>query len=100
MFIKIYAQYQENYGYYDGGKEHWKNKGGTEFIWKPSDSSYFYNDTEMDEIVAREYLKRNSNELCRYTLVSCEREYCDFHDVSAMCDLILTELEQRETTTQ
>jgi len=99
MFIKIYAQYQENYGYYEG-KKMWKDKEGTEFIWKPRDLSYFYNDTEMDEIVAREYLKRNSNELCRYTLVSCEREYCDFHDVSAMCDSILTELEQGETTIQ
>lgn len=100
MYIKILAQYQENYGYYDGGKEHWKDKGGDEFIWKPSDMEYFFNDKEMDEKVAREYLKRNSNDLGRYTLVECERVYCDVNDVSYMCDLILSELEQSKTTIQ
>lgn len=100
MYIKILAQYQENYGYYDGGKEHWKDKGGDEFIWKPSDTSYFFNDESMDKKVAREYLKRNSNDLCRYILLECERVYCDVNDVSDMCDSILNEIEQNLASIQ
>lgn len=91
MFIRIIAQYQENYGFSEGN-ESWKNKGGEEFIWKPSESDYFYNDKAMDVRVATELLRRASNSACRYILVTCEREYMKTNDVSVVCDEIYASL--------
>lgn len=92
MYLKIVAQYQENYGYHDG-KEFWKNKGGEEFIWKPSDDLYFYNIDDVDRLVAEELLKAKSNGYCRYILVDVERVFCDINDVSEDCDKIYKGLE-------
>jgi len=76
MYLKIIAQYQENYGYYDG-KEAWKNKGGDEFIFTPKDLDYFYEDKEMDVKIAERYLQSISNKANRYLLIECSRECGD-----------------------
>ena len=92
MYLKIIAQYQENYGYYDG-KEAWKDKGGDDFIYKPKNYDYFYEDKEMDKKIAERYLQSISNDACRYLLVDCEREYMgDVIDISEECEKIYEDL--------
>ncbi len=88
---KIIAQYQENYGYYDG-KEAWKNKGGDEFIFTPKDLDYFYEDKEMDVKIAERYLQSISNKACRYLLIECSRECGDVIDISEECEKIYEDL--------
>lgn len=91
MYLKIIAQYQENYGY-DEGKEAWKNKGGDEFIFTPSDTSYFYEDEEMDKKIAERYLKSISNDVNRCVLVECKRFFGRVNDVSKECQKIYAEI--------
>ena len=91
MYLKIIAQYQENYGYHDG-KEAWKDKGGDDFIFKPKHYDYFYEDKEMDIKIAERYLQSISNDACRYLLVECERVYGDLIDVSGECEKIYNEI--------
>ena len=87
MYLKIIAQYQENYGYHEG-KEAWKNKFGDDFIFKPKDIDYFYNDKEMDKKIAERYLQSISNDACRYLLIECERRIGEIADVSDECEKI------------
>lgn len=91
MYLKIIAQYQENYGYYDG-KEAWKNKGGDEFIFTPKDLDYFYEDKDMDVKIAERYLESISNKANRYLLIECSRECGDVIDISEECEMIYTDL--------
>jgi hypothetical protein len=91
MYLKIIAQYQENYGYYDG-KEAWKNKGGDEFIFTPKDLDYFYEDKEMDVKIAERYLQSISNKANRYLLIECSRECGDVIDISEECEKIYEDL--------
>jgi len=91
MYLKIIAQYQENYGYYDG-KEAWKNKGGDEFIFTPSDLDYFYEDKDMDVKIAERYLESISNKANRYLLIECSRECGDVIDISEECEKIYEDL--------
>ena len=91
MYLKIIAQYQENYGYYEG-KEAWKNKGGNEFIFTPSDLDYFYEDKDMDVKIAERYLESISNKANRYLLIECSRECGDVIDISEECEMIYIDL--------
>jgi hypothetical protein len=91
MYLKIIAQYQENYGYYEG-KESWKNKGGDEFIFTPKDLDYFYEDKDMDVKIAERYLQSISNKACRYLLIECSRECGNVIDISDECEKIYDDL--------
>lgn len=81
MYLKIIAQYQENYGYYEG-KEAWKDKGVDEFFFTPSDTSYFYNDADMDKEISERYLKSISNDGNRYVLIECKRYFGRINDIT------------------
>jgi hypothetical protein len=70
--LRVVAQYQENYNYYDGGEPYWKNKGGREFIFpKVSADDLMYNVPEADKAI-QTILDRISNEAFRYKLIHWE----------------------------
>jgi len=68
--IRITAQYYENYGFYEG-TEHWKPKGGHEFIVKADSNMVMYAD-DLKEILI-EMVAAQSNDYEKF-------EYID-HDV-------------------
>ena len=68
--IRITAQYYENYGLYEG-TEHWKPKGGHEFIIKADSNMVMYAD-DLKEILI-EMVAAQSNDYEKF-------EYID-HDV-------------------
>jgi len=64
----VTAQYEENYGFADGG-EHWKMKGGMDFEFDIDFDLMMYADnSEVKEVLA-EVLAENSNDLERFTYV-------------------------------
>lgn len=68
--MRITAQYEENYGWAEGG-EHWKPKGGHEFELR-ADSDIFMYAEEQALAAIKTLLAKHSNKACRYTYVSHE----------------------------
>lgn len=72
--VIIHAQYEENYGFYEG-KQAWKFKGGSQFVFDVSDGMLMYGEEEIIAWVKAVLLPQHSNEVCRFTFVSLEKKF-------------------------
>jgi hypothetical protein len=65
--VNVICQYQENYGFHDGG-EHWKNKGGVVFSLEVDYTQWVYDDTNCKQAIERVISSKN-NQLVNYKVV-------------------------------
>jgi hypothetical protein len=73
--IRVTAQVQENYNWYefDGKNPHWKNKGGIEFVIPQVDSdAVMYAAPGEVETTIQSMLDDRSSDYIKYTLISWE----------------------------
>lgn len=72
--VIIHAQYEENYGFCEG-KQAWKFKGGSAFVFDVQTDVLMYEEEKIIEWVKTVLLPQHSNEACRFTFISLEKKF-------------------------